>query len=188
MHLALIVPGPFDTISGGYAYDRHMIAGLRACGHAVNVIELPGAHPVTDEVARSAARGALASLPRDTLPIIDGLALPAFAGQGDSLAARPSLGIVHHPTAIEIGIGASDRATLRNTELRLLPRLARVIVTSEPTAEQLATEFGVDRARIRVVVPGTEDAPRSTGSGGPGCAILSVGALIPRKGHDVLMR
>jgi glycosyltransferase involved in cell wall biosynthesis len=39
-----------------------------------------------------------------------------------------------------------------------------------------------------VVEPGTDTAPRSAGSGGPGCAILSVGSLIPRKGHDVLLR
>jgi glycosyltransferase involved in cell wall biosynthesis len=38
-----------------------------------------------------------------------------------------------------------------------------------------------------VVEPGTDPAPRSTGSGN-GCVILSVGALIPRKGHDVLIR
>ncbi len=188
MHLGLIVPAPFDTVSGGYAYDRRMVAGLRAAGHQVGIIELPGTHPVTDETARSAARGAWASLPRDTLPVIDGLALPAFAGQGNSLAARPAAAVIHHPTALETGFTDSDRATLRNTELRLLPRLARVIVTSQPTAERLAADFGVDQARIRVVVPGTEDAPRSAGSGGPGCAILSIGALVPRKGHDVLIR
>jgi glycosyltransferase involved in cell wall biosynthesis len=188
MHLSLIVPGPFDTVSGGYAYDRRMVAGLRDAGHHVSIIELPGAHPVTDETARSAARGAWASLPRDTLPIIDGLALPAFAGQGDSLGARRTAAIIHHPTALETGFSESDRATLRNTELRLLPRLAHLIVTSQFTAERLATDFGVDQSRIRVVVPGIEDASRSTGSGGPGCAILSVGALVPRKGYDVLIR
>ena len=63
-----------------------------------------------------------------------------------------------------------------------------MIVTSEPTAERLATEFGVPRARIAVVVPGTDDAPRSFGSGGPTCQILSIGTLVPRKGHDLLLR
>jgi glycosyltransferase involved in cell wall biosynthesis len=188
MRVSLIVPAPFESLSGGYAYDRRIVSGLRATGHAVTVIELPGTHPVTDETARSAARGAWASLPRDMLPVIDGLALPAFAGQGDALASRPAVALIHHPTALETGLGDSDRATLRNTELRLLPRCARVIATSQPTGERLVTDFGVDRSRLRVVVPGTDDAPRSTGSGGPGCAILSIGALIPRKGHDVLIR
>ena len=188
VQVSLIVPAPFDALSGGYAYDRRMVSGLRAAGHAVSVIELPGAHPVTDETARSAARGAFSSLPRDVLPVIDGLALPAFAGQGDTLASRPAVALIHHPTALETGLRDGDRATLRNTELRLLPRLARVITTSEPTAERLVADFGIDRARLRVVVPGTEDAPRCTGSGGPGCTILSIGALIPRKDHDVLIR
>jgi glycosyltransferase involved in cell wall biosynthesis len=188
MRISLIVPAPFDTVGGGYAYDRRIVSGLRAAGHTVEVIELPGTHPITDEAARSAARGAWASLPRDVLPLIDGLALPAFAGQGDALASRQAVALIHHPTALEIGRSESDRATLRNTELRLLPRLTRLVVTSEPTAERLVAEFGVDRAKLRVVVPGTDDAPRSTGSSGPGCAILSIGALIPRKGHDVLIR
>jgi glycosyltransferase involved in cell wall biosynthesis len=66
--------------------------------------------------------------------------------------------------------------------------LARVIVTSAPTADQLVKEFGVERARIGIVLPGTAPAARVGGSGGPGCAILAVGTLVPRKGHDVLMR
>jgi glycosyltransferase involved in cell wall biosynthesis len=70
----------------------------------------------------------------------------------------------------------------------MFPALRRVIVTSAPTGERVAAEFGVDPAKVRVVVPGTSDAPRSTGSSGPGCEILSVGALIPRKGHDLLLR
>ncbi len=187
MHVALIVPSPFETLSGGYAYDRRMVAGLRAGGHRVDVIELPGAHPLADEAARDAARAALAGVPPGRL-VIDGLALPAFAGQGDALAAAGAIGLVHHPTALEPGVNESERASLRNAELRLLPRLARVVTTSQPSAERLAADFGVDPARIVTVVPGTDDALRSGGSGGPGCAILSVGTLVPRKGHDVLLR
>ncbi len=63
MHLALIVPAPFDAVSGGYAYDRRIVAGLREAGHTVEVVELPGAHPLADAVARNAARAALDDLP-----------------------------------------------------------------------------------------------------------------------------
>ncbi|MDE2580361.1 MAG: glycosyltransferase family 4 protein [Rhodospirillales bacterium] len=193
MEISLFAAAPFSARAGGHAYARHLTDGLRAAGHTVRLVALPGAHPLPDAPARAAALAAWAALPAGNLPVIDGLILPAFAGHGDALAARPAVGLIHHPTALDPGHSDSDRAGLRNTELRLLPRLARVVVTSGATAARLAAEFGVDPARIAVVVPGTDDAVRSTGSdrsgaGDPGCAILSVGALTPRKGHDVLIR
>ena len=188
MEISLFAAASFAAPSGGHAYGRRLIAALRAGGHAVRLIALPGAHPLPDAAARAATLAAWTALPDATCPVIDGLVLPAFAGQGDALAARPTVGLIHHPTALAPGRGEAERAGLRNTELRLLPRLARVVVTSEATAGRLAGDFGVDPARIAVVVPGCDDAPRSAGSGGPGCAMLSVGALAPRKGHDVLIR
>ena len=188
MHVSLIVPAPFDAVSGGYAYDRRILAGLREAGHTVYVVELAGAHPLTDAAARDAARTAWDSIDAASRPIIDGLALPAFAGLDDALAARDAVGLIHHPTALETGFSEAARAALLGIEKRLLPRLARIIVTSVPTAERLAADFGVERERIKVVVPGTDDAPRSRGSGGPACHILSIGALVPRKGHDLLLR
>src|SRR4051812_7064524 len=148
-HATLIVPAPFDAVSGGYAYDRRIVGGLREAGHTVTVIELAGTHPRADEAARRFACAAWDGLPDLNRPIIDGLALPAFAGQEDALAARNAAGLIHHPTALETGFGDADRAELFAIEKRLLPRLARVIVTSETTAERLAAEFGVDRERIR---------------------------------------
>jgi glycosyltransferase involved in cell wall biosynthesis len=188
MHLALIVPAPFDAVSGGYAYDRRIVAGLREGGHTMEVVELPGAHPLADEAARNAARAAMNGLPGATRAIIDGLALPAFTGMEDALRTRDAVGVIHHPTALETGLSEADRSGLLATEKRLLPLLARVIVTSENTGERLACDFGVDAARIRVVVPGTDDAPRSVRSGGATCNIISIGTLVPRKGHDVLLR
>jgi glycosyltransferase involved in cell wall biosynthesis len=188
MQVSLIVPAPFDTISGGYGYDRRIVAGLRALGHGVAVIALPGRFPLADDTARDAACAAWDGLPPDTRPVIDGLALPAFAGLEDALAARAAFGLIHHPTALETGLPDADRDRLQAAEQRLFARLSGLIVTSEPTATAVTTRFGVDPARVCVVTPGTDDAPRSPGSGGPTCRILSVGTLVPRKGHDLLLR
>ncbi len=188
MDIALLVPGPFDTVSGGYGYDRAIVAGLRASGHAVDVLELDGRHPLADDAAHASAAAAWARLGPDTLPVIDGLCLPAFAPLANALAARRTAGLIHHPTALETGHDEATRESLRVTERRLMPLLSRVIVTSQPTGERLAAEFGVNPARIVCVEPGTNAAARSTGSGGPGCEILAIGVITPRKGHDVLLR
>jgi glycosyltransferase involved in cell wall biosynthesis len=188
MHVSLIVPEPFDQVSGGYGYDRRMVAELRNQGDTVSVVELAGAFPLTDETARDAACAAWDRLAEATRPVIDGLALPAFAGMEDALAARGAVGLIHHPSALETGYTETERESLRGMEQRLYRRLHRLIVTSDLTAERLVADFGVDRRRIAVVTPGTDDAPRCMGSGGPACEILSVGTLVPRKGHDVLLR
>ena len=188
MRIALLVPAPLHTISGGYAYDRAMLDGLRALGHDAGAIELAGRHPLADDAARNAACAAFDALPPDTIPVIDGLALPAFAGRAEALAARRTVGLIHHPTSLETGLIESDRDALRGVERHLMPRLARVIVTGTATGDTIAADFGVDPQRVAVVAPGTDDAPRSPGSGGPHCAILSIGTLVPRKGHDGLLR
>jgi glycosyltransferase involved in cell wall biosynthesis len=188
MHVSLIVPAPFDQVSGGYAYDRRIVEGLRAGGHTVEVVELAGRFPLSDDDSRDSACTAWDRLAECTRPVIDGLALPAFSGMEDALWARGTVALIHHPTALETGFSEPERAILRRVERRLYPRLSRIIVTSESTAGRLAQEFGVDLAHVSIVVPGTEDAPRSVGSGGPVCEILSIGTVVPRKGYDVLMR
>ena len=188
MHVSLIVPAPFTTISGGYEYDRRILAELRGQGHAVTVIELAGRHPVTDDEARDAACAAWDRVAPDSHPVIDGLALPAFAGLDDALAARAVTGLIHHPVSSETGLTEAVRTSLFAVEKRLFGRLSRSIVTSEPTRDLLVADFGMDPARIAVAVPGTDDAPRCTGSGSSTCEILSIGTLVPRKAHDLLLR
>jgi glycosyltransferase involved in cell wall biosynthesis len=127
-------------------------------------------------------------LPPDTTVVIDGLALPAFEGQADALAAAGAVGLIHHPTCLETGLDRAIADILRGIETAMFPRLRRAIVTSRYTADCLADDFSVDRARIREIVPGTEAAPRSRGLDDGICRVLSVGTLIPRKGHDILLR
>lgn len=188
MRVSLIVPAPFDTISGGYGYDRRIVAGLRLAGHQVDVVELMGAFPLVDDLARGSARAAWDRLPPDTKPVIDGLALPAFAEPEDTISARGSVGLIHHPVSLETGLNDAERAALADIERRLFPRLTRLIVTSGTTADTLVTHFHIPSDRVRIVVPGTDDASRCPGSSGPVREIVSIGTLIPRKGHDVLLR
>jgi hypothetical protein len=187
MHVALLVPGPLETVSGGYGYDRAIIAGLRDLGHQVTVIELAGRYPLPDAAAHEAARAAWDGLPKGAVPVIDGLGLPAFAPLADALAQRGAVGLIHHPTSLEAGLPEADAAELRCLERELFGRLPGIIVTSDVTAATLASDFAVAAERIAVVVPGTTSAARSTGSGQPTCHILAVGTLIPRKGYDLLL-
>lgn len=188
MSIHLLVPAPFDRVSGGYIYDRHIVEGLRALGETAEVVELPGTHPAPDEAAEAGARAALHALPPDARIVIDGLGLPAFLPLAQELAARRAVALIHHPTALEHGAPDAVRTVLKSKERALFAACARLVCTSPMTARRLPEEFGADPARIGVVEPGTEEAPRAAGSGGPGCAILSVGTLVPRKGHDVLLK
>ncbi|MDT8329577.1 glycosyltransferase family 4 protein [Roseomonas gilardii] len=188
MNIAFLVPAPFDAVSGGYGYDRRITAGLRERGHAVRVVELAGRHPMPDAAAEASAREALAACAAEERIVLDSLGLPAFAPLVEELAKRGAIGLIHHPTCIETGHDDATRAELRRREEILYPRLSRLVATSPLTAESLPREFGVEAGRVAVVEPGTDPAPRAPGSGGETCQLLAVGVLVPRKGHDVLLR
>lgn len=188
MRVVFAVPGALDDVSGGYAYDRRIIAGLRSAGHGVEVASLAGRHPLPDAPAREAATALLTHTDRDARLVIDGLGLPAFADHIDELVARRAVALIHHPTALELGAPPDERETLRGIERGMLPRIARIVTSSEATAKRLADDFGADATHITAVAPGVDPAQRSRGSGRITCCLLSVGNLTVRKGHDVLLK
>ncbi len=61
----------------------------------------------------------------------------------------------------------------------------RALIATSPAVLQRLDGAG---AHAALVVPGVGDPARSPGSGGPGCAILSVGAITARKGYSALLR
>jgi len=188
VRLVFAVPAPLSAVSGGYGYDRRLIEGMRALGHEVRVEEMAGRHPLPDAAGEAAARGVLDRLAGEEVLIVDGLGLPAFAPLAGTPALGRAVGLIHHPTALERGFSDEEREALRVRERALFPIMARLVTTSRLTAERLAPEFGADPARIGTVEPGTDEAPRAAGSGGPGCAILAVATIVPRKGYDVLLQ
>ena len=155
----LLPPGPL-SVEGGGAYIRNLAAALQAAGHAV---DLTGARA------------------HETVQVIDGAALATLPLD----ALEGAVGLIHHTTPLA---DQAERDALQAAERERLPMLRRVIATSDLVRDRLVAEFGADPARVAVVRPGVPNAPRSPGSGGPTCNVLSLGALVPRKGHDVLLR
>src|SRR5690606_13518085 len=94
--------------------------------------------------------------------------------------------LVHHPLGDERGLGDEDRARLLASEQAMLAKVAGVVCTSGATAARLVAGFGVPAERITVAPPGTDRAARAALAGDPPL-ILSIGALVPRKRHDVLL-
>lgn len=182
MKLTFAYPGDLDLPTGGYAYDRRLIAELRKLGWQVDLLPLGEGFPNPTPDTRTKAEAALDALPQGSRILIDGLAY----GVLDAWAARSTLDItalVHHPLALEGGLPPETEAALRQSETRALAAAARVIVTSPQTARDLAAQFGIPNATV--ALPGTDPAPMATGSTPP--LILSIGTLIPRKGHDILL-
>ncbi|HET6522202.1 MAG TPA: glycosyltransferase family 4 protein [Geminicoccaceae bacterium] len=182
--VVFIVPGPIDQRTGGYIYDRRIVLGLRARGRWVEVVELPGRFPFADATARAAALRCVEGLAAGALPVIDGLALPAFARVLDRLP--PWVALIHHPLGMETGLGESEARALLDLEREMLRAPARIVVTGPQTVRDLE-RLDVAPARVAVVRPGTDPAPLARGSGGPARHMLCVASLTPRKGHPVLL-
>lgn len=185
MPVTIFAPGNFPPTTGAIVYDTRLADALRALGTAVDVIPVPGQHPDADAAARQAAAAIAGSWPAGRV-VIDGFCLYAFAEQAAQLGG--AIGLIHHPMSQEPQLPEAERARYLAIEQALLPSLAQVLVPSEAVRRQVAAIAGLDTARLTVLSPGIPEAPRSGGSGGPGCHLLSVASLIPRKGHETVLR
>lgn len=187
--LHLLVPGPLDQWTGGYVYDSRMAAGLRRFGWTVDVHSLEGEFPEGDPRAEASLAETLALLPDGARVLIDGLGMGALPATVARHAGRLRiLGLVHHPLADETGIEERTRAKFEALEREALAACAGVIATSRFTCERLVA-YGLPRARLRAVPPGTDPARLVAGpEPGQPPRLVCVAALIPRKGHDVLLR
>jgi glycosyltransferase involved in cell wall biosynthesis len=184
----LIVPGSLDSRTGGYEYDRRIAAGLRALGWRVEVRTLDESFPRPTVAAMSHAARTLGQIPDGTTVLVDGLALGAMPALIEAQAHRLRIiALVHLPLAFETGIDRATAARLEASERRALAAAAFVIVTG-PCVVHTMTAYGVALDRVAVVEPGTESAPLAAGSGGPAVELLSVAALTPGKGHEILIR
>lgn len=183
------VPGDLATPTGGYAYDRRIIDELREFGWQVDVVSLGEGFPRPSAEQKSFAEARLADVAKDLPIVIDGLAFGVLPEVAEKLRVRsPILALVHHPLAFETGVTPADADLLLKSERAALAFTRHVIVTSPSTAQLLADSYDVDLEHITVAPPGTDraSAPASGSSDGI-VRLLSVGAIVPRKGFDVLI-
>jgi glycosyltransferase involved in cell wall biosynthesis len=184
--LEFLVPGDIDAATGGYGYDRRIMAGLRALGWQVTLHALDGSFPQPTAAALDQASEVLTQLPDQALVLVDGLAGGAMPQLLRVHATRLRLvALVHHPLAAESGLPAHRALELRNSEQLALQAVRHVIVTSESTKLVLQS-YGVAPDSVSVVEPGTDAAVLAHGEHGAILKMLCVASLIPRKGHDVL--
>ncbi|HRD67963.1 MAG TPA: glycosyltransferase, partial [Candidatus Competibacter sp.] len=183
-----LIPGDPDTRTGGYLYDRRIMAGLATRGWQIELHRLDASFPEPTPAALQETAEALAVLPDQTLVVVDGLALGAMPGAVAPHRERLRLvGLVHHPLALETGLDETRQRALHASEREALRSVRHVIVTSPSTARALAG-YDVPPERCAVVLPGTDPAPLATGSGGGEPALFCAASLTPRKGHAVLFR
>ena len=185
---AFAIPGDLATPTGGYAYDRRMIAELRQLGWSVDLVELGEGFPWPSHEAHSTAQARLLAVPVDRTIVIDGLAFGVLSDIAALLRSRnPLIALVHHPLSLESGLSVEQAAELRTGERTALAAASRVIVTSPSTARHLVADYAVPSDRIDVAQPGTDTAPMAHGSDDGIVQLLAVGAVVPRKGFDVLV-
>lgn len=186
--IVFAIPGDLSLPTGGYGYDRRLLAEWREAGVASRHLVLPGSFPEPGEADLAETRRLLLAQPRDAVLLIDGLAYGAFP---ESLAAELAgrvVALVHHPLGFETGLAPERAAAFLACEAAALRHAAAIVATSPMTARLLVSDFALPEARVAVAVPGVDPAQRARGSNeGAPLRLLAVGSVVPRKGYEFLI-
>jgi glycosyltransferase involved in cell wall biosynthesis len=155
---------------GGNVYDVRLAAALRALGRDV----------IVHETTVDGLGATLAALSDDATVVVDGLvgcaAPDVIAPTRDRLRL---VMLVHLP----LGLPVAGAAPAPGVEARALASASAVVCTSSWTRDWLTASYGVT---AHVVAPGVDKATMTEPARGGG-RLLSVGAITPVKGHDVLV-
>jgi glycosyltransferase involved in cell wall biosynthesis len=171
----VVPPGVDDPArpSGGNVYDVRVAAALRDRGRDVRLhaVEVTGLGSV------------LAGLPDGALALVDGLVGSAAPAALEAESGRLRLVMLVH---LPLGVDLPGQVARRAEEARGLHAADSVVCTSAWTRDWLRTAYGLADDVLLVAPPGTEATSLAAASGS-GSRLLSVGAVTPVKGHDILV-
>jgi glycosyltransferase involved in cell wall biosynthesis len=183
--LHVVVPDGIDDParpSGGNAYDRQVCRALAEIGWPVEVHAVPGSWPRPDAKAYAALARVVQRIPDGAVALLDGLvastAAEVLVPQANRVRLVP---LVHMP----LGQGTAD-SDIRTREGAVLAAAASVVTTSAWSRRTLLELYSLPGDRVHVAEPGVDAARLSPGTM-TGGALLCVAAVIPGKGHDVLL-
>jgi len=186
--VAFAIPGDLESPTGGYGYDRRMIAELSQLGWQVDVIGLGDGFPRPNDAQKAQASDLLNEIPVGVPILIDGLAFGVLPEAAASLRiSHRVIALVHHPLALETGVPQAEAASLKASERAALRDSSHVVVTSATTQRILIDEYNVAGDKISIVYPGTDRVAPEPREPYDVLQLIAVGSIVPRKGYDILI-
>ena len=182
-----VVPDGIDDParpSGGNTYDRHLSRGLASMGWPVHEHPVAGFWSRPDATSFAALDRVVQRIPDDAVVLLDGLVASSAPEVLVPQARRLRLVVlVHMPLGHRTG-GAGDDARMR--ECAVLTVAAAVVTSSDWSRHRLLALYPLAADRVYVAAPAVDPADLASGTAGGG-SLLCVAAVIPDKGHDVLL-
>ena len=166
----VIVPEGIDDPtrpSGGNTFDRRLCRGLEHAGWTVHV------HPTPDASNAALAR-VVRGIPDGAVVLLDGLVASPAPEVLVPEADRLRLVVLVHMPLEDAREGA------------VLSTAAAVVTTSAWARRTVLGLYSLPGDRVHVAEPGVDEAGLASGTADAG-ALLTVAAVIPGKGHDVLL-
>jgi len=200
MHIGLLIVGDMDSVSGGYLYNRKLVAYLQNQGDQVSIISLPPRNywrQLTENITGDLLENIAAAKP-DIL-IQDTMVHPAVFYLNRRIRKQlgiPLIALVHLLTSIDQAPWHSARL-YRTIERRYLQTVDGIIANSQTTLSQINQLLAGDLPPHCIAVPAGDNfadvnidriAVLNRALGAGPLRILLVGNVIRRKGLHVLLK
>ncbi len=197
MNVGLVIYGSLDTVSGGYLYDRKLVAHLRQCGDEVQVISLPWVrygrcllHNCSSSLYRQLLNGRFDVLLQDEL---NHPSLFALNWRLRGRVSYPIFSIVHHLRSSETH-PAWQRPLYRWVERHYLATVQGFIFNSQTTRQVVEGLVGGKRPFVVAypagdrfpVLPDETTIVARAHQPGP-LRLLFLGNVVERKGLHLLL-
>lgn len=188
MHLTYLISQDYARATGGWIYNERLLKELAALGWRIHREELPAGFPDPDVNAYESAFETVFALPRLTLILADQVCLSPLwpSMESERLKHRFAM-IMHHPQILEGSRPPEVSKRLDTDERRALMLADCVIATSRLTGKQMLGDYRVPPEKLVIAEPGTDLFPPAPGSGGPALHLISIGSVIPRKRHELII-